>query len=107
MDDIFVSGTKQQPRGRDDKADRENYKKKASKEKKREKAKSQDDGEQEENRCQPRQSIKSEQIKAYGQKKEGKKEKMTKHSHNITKKKTTIVELNIRWELGDNRNRWI
>lgn len=35
MDDIFVLGTKQQPRGRDDKADRENYKKKASKEKKR------------------------------------------------------------------------
>lgn len=31
MNDIFVSGTKQQPRGRDDKADGENYKKKASK----------------------------------------------------------------------------
>lgn len=31
MDDIFVSGTKQQPRGRDDNADGENYKKKVSK----------------------------------------------------------------------------
>lgn len=35
MDDIFVSGTKQQPRGRDDKADGEMYKKKASKGRKR------------------------------------------------------------------------
>lgn len=35
MDDIFVSGTNQEPRGRDDKADREKYKKKASKGRKR------------------------------------------------------------------------
>lgn len=35
MDDIFVSGTNQEPRGRDDKADSEKYKKKASKGRKR------------------------------------------------------------------------
>lgn len=64
MDDIFVSGTKQQPRGRDDKADGENHKRK------KEKAKSQDDGEQEENRCQLRQSTNSEQIKVLGEKRE-------------------------------------
>lgn len=35
MDDIFVSGTNQEPRGRDDMADSEKYKKKASKGRKR------------------------------------------------------------------------
>lgn len=35
MDDIFVSGTNQEPRGRDDKADSGKYKKKASKGRKR------------------------------------------------------------------------
>lgn len=40
-------------------------------------------------------------------KKGGKKRKNDKTFTQYYKKKNTIVELNIRWELGDNRNRWI
>lgn len=67
MDDIFVSGTKQEPRGRDDKADGENHKEGASKGRER-KEESQDDGEQPENRSPPRQSTNSEHFQVYGEK---------------------------------------
>lgn len=40
-------------------------------------------------------------------KKGEKKKKNDKTFTQYYKKKTTIIELNIRWELGDNRNRWI
>lgn len=90
MDDIFVSGTNQEPRGRDDKADSEKYKKKVSKGRKRKQNPKMMENSQKVDAIQDN-ALNQNISRFTEEKKDKRKQRMTEQLYNITNK--TLINM--------------